>query len=103
MTKPNPTPEVADDVPWSDGITEYDYRHVETYIRFLDADNEVLGKDEMARLILGIDPANAPERPRKAVESHLARARWTTEVGYCHLAASATRVPSSTRPRCSNR
>ena len=75
MTKPNPTSEITDDVPWSDGITEYDYRHVETYIRFLDADNEGLGKDEMARLILGIDPANEPERARKAVESHLARAR----------------------------
>ena len=33
MTKPNPTPEVADEVPWSDGITEYDNRHDETHIR----------------------------------------------------------------------
>ena len=87
MTKPNPTSEVADEVPWSDGISEYDNRHVETYIRLLDADNEGLGKDEMARLILGIDPDSEPERAGKAVESHLARARWMTEVGYRHLAA----------------
>ena len=44
MTKPNPTSEVADEVPWSDGISEYDNRHVETYIRLLDADNEGLGR-----------------------------------------------------------
>ena len=74
MTEPNPTPVVADEVPWSEGITEYDTRHEETYIRLLDADIEGLAKDEMARRILGIDPANEPERPRKAVESHLARA-----------------------------
>ena len=24
MTKPNPVPKVADEVPWYDGITEYD-------------------------------------------------------------------------------
>ncbi len=42
----------------------------------------------MVRLILGIDPDSEPERARKAVESHLARARWMTEVGYRHLAAS---------------
>lgn len=29
----------------------------------------------MARTILDIDPANAPERARKAVDSHLKRAR----------------------------
>ena len=38
MTEPNPTPELADEVPWSDGITEDDNRHDETYIRPLDAD-----------------------------------------------------------------
>ena len=62
MTEPYPTPVVTDEVPWSDGITEYDTRHYETYIRLLDADNEGMGKDEMARRILGIDPANDPER-----------------------------------------
>ena len=37
--------------------------------------------------ILGIDPAAEPDRARHAVESHLARARWMTEVGYCYRAA----------------
>ena len=87
MTAPQPVPEVADEVPWLDGITEYDNQHDETYIRLLDANKEGVGKDEMARLILGIDPAREPERARKAVESHLARAIWMTEVGYRYLAA----------------
>ena len=45
--------------------------------------------------ILGIDPAKEPERARKAVESHLARARWMTEVGYRELAAD--RYPGTNR------
>ena len=103
MTKLNPTPEVAGEVPWSDGITEYDNRHDETCIRLLDADEEGLGKDEVARLILGIDPANEPERAHKAVESHLARARWMTDVGATATwPPAATRAPSATGTTCSN-
>ena len=102
MTKPNPTPEVADEVPWSDGITEYDNRHDETYIRLLNADNEGLGKDEMARLILGIDPNSEPERARKAVESHLARARWMTRSATATWPPAATRARNATETTCSN-
>ena len=94
-TKPNPNPKVADEDPWSDGITEYENQHDETYIRLLDADKEGVDKDEMARLILGIDPTKEPERARKAVESHLARAIWMTQVGYRHLAAG--RYPGAER------
>ena len=77
MTAPQPVPEVADEVPWSDGITEYDNQHDETYIRLLDADEEGVGKDEMARLILGIDP-------RQGSRSGLARpstATWHAPAG----------------------
>ena len=76
MTTSHPNPDVADEVPWADGITEYDNRHDDTYLRLLDADSEGVAKDDMARRILGIDPDKEPERARKAVESHLARARW---------------------------
>ena len=86
-----------DEVPWSDGITENGNRHDETYIRLLDADSEGLGKNEMTRHILGIDPAKEPERARKTVESHLERARWMTEVGYRHLAAGRWRVAPPVR------
>ena len=97
MTKPNPAPEVADEVPWIDGITEYDNQHDEIYIRLLDANKEGASKDEMARFILGIDPARAPERARKAVENHLARAIWMTEVGRRYLAAG--QYPGAERKR----
>ena len=33
MTMLNPAPEVADEVPWIDGITEYDNQHNDTYIQ----------------------------------------------------------------------
>ena len=74
MTDQEPSPVVSDEVPWSDRMTEYDDRHCETYIRLLDAAEDGMTRDDMARRILGIDPAADPERAGKAVESHLARA-----------------------------
>lgn len=87
MSDHEPVPAIADEVPWSDRLTEYDDRHVETYARLLDAANEGLPKDEIARRILGIDPDAEPARARKAVKSHMARARWMGKVGYLLLAA----------------
>ena len=78
-------PPDADEVPWSDRMTEYDDRHFEIYIRLLDASEEGMTGDDMARRVLGIDPGAEPERARKAVDSHLARARWMGEVGYRFL------------------
>lgn len=85
MPDQEPAPSVAEGVPWSGRMTEYDDRHCETYIRFLDADNEGLSKDDIAHQVLGIDPAAEPNRARKAVKSHIARARWIGEVGCCYL------------------
>ena len=42
-------------------------------------------KEDIAKNILGIDSANEPDRARKALDSHFARARWMTEVGYGEL------------------
>ena len=56
-------------------MIDYDGLHREAYIRLLDADREITSKDEMVQRILGIDPGDEPERARKAVESHLTRAR----------------------------
>ena len=78
-------PVIADEVPWSDQVTEYDEEHFITYLRLLDADAKGACKEEMARIVLGIDAAKEPERARKALESHLARARWMTEHGYRDL------------------
>ena len=60
MTKPSPHPKVADEIPWSDGIAGYDNEYDETYIRLLDADNDGVEKEEIARLILGIDAEKEP-------------------------------------------
>ena len=56
MTASPPTPDVADEVPWSDRMTEYDDRHCETYIRLLHAESSGLSRDDMAQWILGIGP-----------------------------------------------
>ena len=75
-------PDIADEVPWSDHVTEYDEEHFRTYLRLLDADAEGACKKEMARIVLGIDAAKEPERARIALECHLARAYWMTEHGF---------------------
>ena len=82
MTEPDANPEIADEVPWSEGITGYDEAHLVMYLRLLDASAEGASADEMARVILSIDPVKEPERAQKAVSSHLRRARWMTEKGY---------------------
>ncbi len=82
-----PAPAVTDEAPWSERLTEYDDRHVETYVRLLEAANEGMAKDEIARRILGIDPDAEPARACKAVKSHMARAKWMGKVGYLLLAA----------------
>jgi hypothetical protein len=82
---PRLDPAIADEVPWSEGITDYDEAHFVVYLRLLDACAEGASEEEMLRLVLGIDPATAPERARRALASHLARARWMTERGYRDL------------------
>lgn len=78
-------PQIADEVPWSDHVTPYDEAHFVVYLRLLDASADSAGEEEMARVVLGIDPAEEPERARKALRSHLERARWMTETGYRDL------------------
>jgi len=85
MTRAGGNPEIADEVPWSDEVTAYDEAHFTVYIRLLDAEADGATEDEMAMIVLGIDPARTPERARKALASHLRRAHWMTECGYRHL------------------
>ncbi|GLS32625.1 Uncharacterized conserved protein [Mesorhizobium albiziae] len=63
----------------------YDKEHFTTYMRLLDASADDASEEEMAQLILGIDPALEPERARKAVRSHLDRANWLVMTGYKEL------------------
>ncbi|ARP67241.1 MULTISPECIES: DNA -binding domain-containing protein [Mesorhizobium] len=85
MLQPKSDMAITDEVPWSDGITAYDKEHFTTYMRLLDASGDDASEEEMAHLILGIDPRREPERARKAVRSHLDRANWVMTSGYKEL------------------
>ena len=85
MKKPPLDPDVADVAPTDSALTVYDEQHVVTYMRLLAAESEVANWQEVARVVLHLDPDSEPVRARNAFESHLARAKWMTEHGYRHL------------------
>jgi len=68
-------------------ITPYDEAHFTDYLRLLDADADGADWREAVAVIFGIDPIREPERAERMHATHLARARWMTEVGYAHLLA----------------
>ena len=78
-------PEIADEVPWADHVTEYDERHLIVYLRLLDARAAGASAEDMARIVLGIDPGKEPRRAKSALETHMSRARWMTKHGYKDL------------------
>ena len=86
----NPIPLIPYVYDWAtaDAITPYDRDHMITYLRTLDAHAEGTAWEEVARIILHIDPEHEPDRAKRAYESHLARAKWMTEKGYGHLVAA---------------
>jgi T6SS, Transcription factor, DNA binding domain len=85
MQKPLLDPAVADTAPDAAVLTGYDEEHLVTYLRLLDADNEGADWQEVARLVLHIDPVRERKRARRAWQSHLTRAKWLTTHGYTHL------------------
>ncbi|MBP2310729.1 DNA -binding domain-containing protein [Azospirillum soli] len=85
MTMPLLEPPVDDAPPLSDTLTDYDRMHLVTYLRLLDAEADGADPDEVARLVLRIDPAQEPGRARRAHAAHLARAHWMMRAGYAHL------------------
>lgn len=66
-------------------LTAYDESHLIDYLRLLDADAEGADWREVAASILGVDATAEPHKAKAMHASHLARARWMTEVGYAHL------------------
>jgi len=76
MTKRDPV--VADSAPSADTLTPYDKEHLVTYLRLLDANTQGADWTEAARIVLGMDPEQAPQRARAVWESHLERAKWMT-------------------------
>ena len=74
-----------DRAPDAQQITTYDERHLVDYLQLLDADADGIDWREAAGVIFGIDAVVEPDRAKSMHDSHLARARWMTEVGYAHL------------------
>ena len=90
MTKePELEPEIAPEAPSDPDLTPYDRRHLITYLRLLDADAKGAPWDEVARVVLRIDPIEEPLIARRAYETHLGRAQWMTEAGYKLLLQNA--------------
>lgn len=77
--------DIQEEIPCSDILTEYDKSHFTLYLRLLDASADDASDDEMARVILGIDPADEPERAQRTLRTHLDRANWLLTTGYKEL------------------
>jgi len=90
MKSPPLDPPVSDNAPSDAILTRYDQQHLVTYLRLLDAEVEGADWRQVARVVLHIDPEREPDRAKRALESHLARARWMTEAGYRHLLRGST-------------
>lgn len=88
MRRPRMDAPVADEPPTCEDLTPYDELHLIHYLRILDASREAAAWQDAAREILGIDPDHEPDRARHAYDTHLARAKWMSKVGYRHLLAA---------------
>lgn len=84
-----PDPPVQATAPTSPHLTDYDRRHLKTYLRLLDAAADGADWREAAARVLALDVAADETRARATHDSHLARARWMSEHGYRHLLRSA--------------
>jgi hypothetical protein len=82
---PELDPDVSDEAPISDQLTDYDREHLVTYLRMLDADAAQAEPEVVMRIVLHINPTREPERAWRAYRSHLARAKWITRIGYALL------------------
>jgi hypothetical protein len=85
MQKPPLGLDVADTAPSDSVLTAYDEEHVIRYLRLLDADAQGADWREVTRIVLHLDPEHESDRARRALDSHLLRAKWMTEHGYRHL------------------
>jgi hypothetical protein len=85
MQNPPLNPEIAEAAPTDSTLTAYDHEHLITYFRMLDADAEGAAWEEVARVVLHLDPGHEPDRAKRVFESHLARAKWMMEHGYRSL------------------
>ena len=59
--------------------------HLVTYLRLLDADADGADWREVASIVLNLDVEKDQDRAKRVWQSHLARAKWMTEIGYRQL------------------
>lgn len=85
MHRPKIDAPIADEPHASDVLTPYDEQHLIHYIMLLDADRDGRAWQDAVREALHLDPSCEPGRAWHAYETHLARAKWMTRVGYRHL------------------
>jgi hypothetical protein len=78
-------PAFQDRPPLTERVNAYDERHLATYVRLLMAEEEGADWREVVMVLFGLDPAREPDRAKTVYDSHLARARWMTEMGYRYL------------------
>ena len=57
-----PAPPIADIAPTQAQLTDYDRAQLATYLRLLDAASEGAPWEEVARIVLDLDPALEPDR-----------------------------------------
>jgi hypothetical protein len=80
---------IADKAPRTDYVTDYDRAHFSLYARLLDAAADGASDDEIAQIVLAIDPQSEPGYAKRVLDSHMHRARWMSEHGFKHLLARA--------------
>jgi hypothetical protein len=78
-------PQLRIRAPQDPELTDYDRDHAVTYLRLLDAEEAGADWQEVARVVLGVDPHGDFERAQVMHATHLARARWMRDGGYKDL------------------
>lgn len=74
-----------DQPPGGAALTAYDEANLKLYVRLLDADAEGADWQEVVRILFGLNATREPERAARVYDTHLARAKWMSESGFCQL------------------
>jgi hypothetical protein len=78
-------PSIAETAPTDPILTSYDEQHLIVYLRLLDAETDGADWQEVARVVLKLDPSVGAEGAKRTWSSHLERAHWLANSGYKHL------------------
>jgi hypothetical protein len=78
-------PQLRIRAPQDSDLTDYDRDHAVIYLRLLDAEEAGADWQEVAKVVLGVDPRGDFERAQVMHATHLARAKWMRDGGYKEL------------------